>query len=42
VAAIGITIALNAYLLAAGVTAWNLFINWGLSRLANAFREKPK
>jgi putative Mg2+ transporter-C (MgtC) family protein len=30
VAAVGIAIGLNNFLLAVGVTMWNLFVNWGL------------
>jgi putative Mg2+ transporter-C (MgtC) family protein len=30
VAAVGIAVGLNNYILAVGVTVWNLFINWGL------------
>lgn len=35
VAAIGIAVALNTYILAVGVTALNLFINWGLAFLVD-------
>jgi putative Mg2+ transporter-C (MgtC) family protein len=30
VAAVGIAVGLNNFILAVGVTVWNLFINWGL------------
>jgi putative Mg2+ transporter-C (MgtC) family protein len=35
VSAIGIAVALEAFILAAGVTLLNLFINWGLSYLVS-------
>lgn len=35
VAAIGIAVALNAFILAIGVTVWNLVVNWGLTYLIN-------
>lgn len=34
VAAVGIVVGFEAYILAAGVTLWNVFINWGLRVLA--------
>ena len=40
VAAIGIAVALDAYILAAGAAILNLFINWGLMALVN--RAKPR
>jgi putative Mg2+ transporter-C (MgtC) family protein len=40
VAAIGIAVALDAYILAAGVAILNLLINWGLMSLMD--RAKPK
>lgn len=40
VAAIGIAVALNAFVLAAGVALLNLFINWALMYITN--RIKPK
>lgn len=30
VAAVGIAVGLNNFILAVGVTVWNLFVNWGL------------
>jgi putative Mg2+ transporter-C (MgtC) family protein len=40
VAAIGIAVALNAFILAVGATVLNLFINWGLLYLVS--RVKPQ
>jgi putative Mg2+ transporter-C (MgtC) family protein len=40
VAAIGIAVALSAFILAIGATLLNLFINWGLAYLVD--RVKPK
>jgi putative Mg2+ transporter-C (MgtC) family protein len=40
VAAIGIAVALNAFLLAIGVTLLNLFINWGVAYIANRVNLK--
>lgn len=37
VAAIGIAVALDAFILAVGVTLLNLIINWGISFIANRF-----
>ncbi len=42
VAAVGIAIGLNSYFLAVGVTLWNLFVNWGLSRFAQLVKRKAK
>jgi len=43
VAAIGIAVALNAFVLAVGVTLLNLFINWGLMALVGgAIQNKHK
>jgi putative Mg2+ transporter-C (MgtC) family protein len=40
VAAIGIAVALDAYVLAAGVALMNLFINWGLMYLVERVKSK--
>jgi putative Mg2+ transporter-C (MgtC) family protein len=40
VAAIGIAVALDAYILAAGVALLNLFINWGLMYIVNRVKSK--
>lgn len=42
VAAIGIAVALDAYLLAIGVTLLDLFINWGVSYLVRKFGARTK
>jgi putative Mg2+ transporter-C (MgtC) family protein len=42
VAAIGIAVALDAYVLAAGAALLNLFINWGLMYLVDRTRVKGK
>ncbi|HSL43675.1 MAG TPA: MgtC/SapB family protein [Anaerolineales bacterium] len=42
VAAIGIAVALNAYILAVGAALLNLFINWGLMTLINRAKFKTK
>ncbi len=42
VAAIGIAVALDAYVLAVGVTIWDLFVNWGLSYLEQRMKDKVK
>jgi putative Mg2+ transporter-C (MgtC) family protein len=38
VSAIGIAVALNAFILAVGVTLLNLFINWGINKIADRLR----
>jgi putative Mg2+ transporter-C (MgtC) family protein len=40
VAAIGIAVALNAFILAIGVTLLNLFINWGVGYIAQRAKIK--
>lgn len=40
VAAIGIAVALNTFVLAVGVTALNLFINWGLAYIIQRVTKK--
>jgi putative Mg2+ transporter-C (MgtC) family protein len=40
VAAIGIAVAIDAYVLAAGVALMNLFINWGLMYLVERLKSK--
>ena len=40
VAAIGIAVALNAFVLAIGVTLLNLFINWGVGYIAHRAKIK--
>jgi len=40
VAAIGIAVALDAFVLAAGVALLNLFINWGLMYIVNRVKSK--
>jgi putative Mg2+ transporter-C (MgtC) family protein len=42
VAAIGIAVALNAYILAAGAALLNLFINWGLMYIVERAKTKGK
>ena len=42
VAAIGIAVALNAYVLATGVTFLNLMINWGLMPVVTFVRRRTK
>lgn len=42
VAAIGIAVALSAYVLAVGAAILNLFINWGLLSLVNRARSKAR
>jgi putative Mg2+ transporter-C (MgtC) family protein len=42
VAAIGIAVALNAYILAAGAALLNLFINWGLMYMIDRTKAKGK
>lgn len=42
VAAIGIAVALNTFVLAAGVTLLNLFINWGLMYIVERTKAKSK
>src|SRR5215204_1655799 len=42
VAAIGIAVALNAYVLAAGAALLNLFINWGLMYTVGRAKSKVK
>ena len=42
VAAIGIAVALNVFVLALGVTLLNLFINWGLMTLVDRAKAKSK
>lgn len=42
VAAIGIAVALDAYILAAGATILNLIINWGLMPVVTYARRRPK
>jgi len=40
VAAIGIAVALDAFILAVGVALFNLFINWGLMYLVNRVKSQ--
>jgi putative Mg2+ transporter-C (MgtC) family protein len=40
VAAIGVAIAFDAYVLALGVTIWDLFVNWALSYLERRVKRK--
>jgi putative Mg2+ transporter-C (MgtC) family protein len=40
VSAIGIAVALDAFILAVGVTLLNLFINWGINKIADRFRSR--
>jgi putative Mg2+ transporter-C (MgtC) family protein len=40
VAAVGIAIALDDYILAAGVTLWNLFVNWGINYIVERLKGK--
>jgi putative Mg2+ transporter-C (MgtC) family protein len=42
VAAIGIAVALNAYILATGATFLNLIINWGLMPVVTYARRRTK
>jgi putative Mg2+ transporter-C (MgtC) family protein len=42
VAAIGIAVALDVYVLAVGAAILNLFINWGLMALVNRARDQVK
>ncbi|HEY3473672.1 MAG TPA: MgtC/SapB family protein, partial [Anaerolineales bacterium] len=42
VAAIGIAVALDTYVLAAGAALLNLLINWGLMALISRTKLKPK
>jgi putative Mg2+ transporter-C (MgtC) family protein len=42
VAAVGIAVGFNAFILAAGVTLWNLFVNWGLNYLVQMLKAKTK
>jgi uncharacterized membrane protein YhiD involved in acid resistance len=42
VAAVGIAVAFNAYILAVGVTLWNLFVNWGLNQVVYLVERKTK
>jgi len=42
VAAIGIAVALDAYVLAVGAAILNLFINWGLLSLVNRARSRAR
>jgi len=40
VAAVGIAVGFNAFILAVGVTVWNLFVNWGLNYLVQWLKAK--
>ncbi len=40
VAAVGIAVGFNAFILAVGVTVWNLFVNWGLNYLVQWLKTK--
>ncbi len=40
VAAIGIAVAFDAYVLAVGVTLWDLLVNWGLVYLEDRMKRK--
>jgi putative Mg2+ transporter-C (MgtC) family protein len=40
VAAVGIAVGFNAFVLAVGVTLWNLFVNWGLKYLVQIVKRK--
>jgi putative Mg2+ transporter-C (MgtC) family protein len=42
VAAIGVAVGLNALLLAAGATVWNVFVNSGLRYLAEQIKNRRK
>jgi putative Mg2+ transporter-C (MgtC) family protein len=42
VAAIGIAVALNAFIVAVGVTIFNLFVNWGLGYIVDRLKPKGK
>lgn len=42
VAAVGIAVGFDAYLLAIGVTLWNLCVNWGLNIMVKYFEHKNK
>ncbi|MFT3894374.1 MAG: MgtC/SapB family protein [Anaerolineales bacterium] len=42
VAAVGIAVGFDAYFLAAGVTLWNLFVNWGLNLMVKYFERKSE
>ena len=42
VAAIGIAVALDAFILAVGVALWNLFVNWGVNYLVKIVKRKAK
>jgi putative Mg2+ transporter-C (MgtC) family protein len=42
VAAIGIAVALNAFVLAIGVTILNLFVNWGLAYIVARLKPNGK
>ena len=42
VAAVGIAVGLDAFLLAVGVTIWNLFVNWGLNYLVQRIKRTTK
>ena len=42
VAAIGIAVALNAFIMAIGVTILNLFINWGLGYIVDHLKPNGK
>ncbi len=41
VAAIGIAVAFDAYVLAVGVTLWDLLVNWGLRFFELRLKRKP-
>ena len=40
VAAVGIAVGFNSFILAVGVTLWNLFVNWGLNYLVQRLKAK--
>ena len=42
VAAVGIAVALDAFVLAAGVTLWNVFVNWGINRIVKRIKDRTK
>ena len=42
VAAVGIAVGLNAFILAIGVTLWNLFVNWGINYIVHLVKRRAR
>lgn len=42
VAAVGIAVAFNNFVLAVAVTLWNLFVNWGINKLVVTIKRNRK